>query len=169
MRARATFVVVAFALVTGCAAASRSGVPAEAPAEAVPDYPRLRARIDAFVAATTSGDSETAYEIHAPIMRAQLSLDEFKRDREDGGSERSGPVQMIIHAVTPCACGEVSYPPELVRTTNVLRCLLLIDGSVVTNGAAERSRFFMVWEHIGGEWYYLLAEEGGDECPRPNR
>ncbi len=163
----AMLLVALSTIVAGCAAASRGNMPGKPAAEAVPDYPRLRARIETLVAAMASGDDETAYGIHAPVLRAGLSLDEFKRGRDDPDGERIGPVQMTIHAVTPCFCGEVSYPPDLGPTGKVLRCVLLIDGSAITNGREERSQALMAWEHIEGEWYFLLVEEG-DACPRPN-
>ncbi len=143
-------------------------MPAKASAEAVPEYPRLRARVEAFHAAMASGDDETAYGIYSPFMRALLPLDEFKQ-RHESYRQRTGPVQMIVHAVTPCYCGEVPYPPELAPTGKALRCVLLIDCSIVENGTEKRSRYLMAWDHTDGEWYYGIPHpEESEECPSLN-
>lgn len=158
----AMLLVPTLVLVGGCVTSTRN-MQSEPPAHAVPDYSRLRARIDAYGAALTSGDDETAYAIHTPSIRAGFSLDEFKRERED--LRRAGPVQIIFHAVTPCVCGEFSYPRDVVPTERALRCVLLIDASSRQGTEIERrSKFLMTWEHIAGDWYYLIVLEG-DACP----
>ncbi len=133
------------------------------PASSVPDYPRLRARLETFYSASASGDVETAYAIHPPYIRARVSLDEFKREREDPGGQR-----FSIHAVVPCVCGTISFPPEYVPTERALRCVLLVEGSMVRkDGSEERFRHLNTWERIEGEWYFLIPVEG-EQCPRPN-
>ncbi len=160
MRAPALLLVAGAALVAGCATSSGG-----ASREAAPDPPRLRARVEALHAAWASDDDETAYGMFTPSMRAMVSLTDYRRERDDARREHPRPPgRVVIHSVTPCVCGSLSVPAG----GKVLRCAVLVDGSFTgKDGNEERGRYLMAWEHIDGEWYYLLADEG-DECPRPN-
>lgn len=158
MRVPPLLLVVGAALVAGCV-----GPGGGMPASSIPDYPRLRARLETLHTAVSSGDLETAYAIHPPYIRARLSLDEYKQEREDPGNRR-----FSIHAVVPCVCATVSFPPEYAPTQKALRCVLLVEGSIVRkDGSEERFRYLNTWERIEGEWYFLIPGEG-EECPRPN-
>ncbi len=175
MRAHAMVLVASAALVAGCAV-SRGGVPANA----TPDDARLRARLEVLYAAWASGDDETAYAVFTPLKRARLSLEEYKRGRED--ARRADPGleggRVTLHAVTQCGCGDKKIPDDIYvvlgapsdwPAQQVLRCVLLVDGSFIArDGGEERAKFLMVWEQFGdGEWYYFLIEDG-EQCPRPN-
>ncbi len=104
-----------------------------------------------------------------PSMRAMISLADYRKEREDDRREQARrPAQVTIHSVTPCVCGSLPAPPDMVPTGKALRCVVLVDSSVkATDGSEVRGPYLMAWEHMGGEWYYLLIEEG-EECPRPN-
>lgn len=146
--------------------AVRPGVPtalaeASVQAGAVPEESRLRTRIEEHASAVNSRSARALYEMQAPYIRSHMSLEDYKRTWQmDEEWAKQPQTRWTVELEKACSCIDWMYPDG----SDTYRCVLLLNGRDKGTAGRGKSKWLVMWEYAGGEWYYGMPGEG-DRCP----